>query len=98
MVVSKKFSKTSYAAPRRENGRLASWWSVDLIDHTLICNYYTIRHDGSYDFMRDWTFQVSSKLAPNNTVQWQTEKPHWPVVSFVACHGLSHPLSLPVLV
>ena len=58
MVVSKKFSKTNYATPRKENGRLAAWWLVDLIEHTLVCNYYTIRHDGSYDFMQNWTFQV----------------------------------------
>nr|GMD40338.1 BTB/POZ domain-containing protein At2g30600 [Ipomoea batatas] len=31
---------------------------IDLgYDHQLMCNYYTIRQDGSRAFMRSWNFQ-----------------------------------------
>lgn len=38
----------------------SSWWQLDLgRQHRLLCNYYTIRHDGSQDgFVRNWVLQV----------------------------------------
>ena len=36
-----------------------SWWVLDLgPGHQLICNHYTLRHDGSHDFLRSWVLQV----------------------------------------
>ena len=36
-----------------------SWWVLDLgPEHQLICNHYTLRHDGSHDFLRSWVLQV----------------------------------------
>jgi hypothetical protein len=34
---------------------------VDLGDcHRLLCNYYTLRQDGSSDFPRHWVLQVGA--------------------------------------
>jgi hypothetical protein len=43
----------------------STWWQLDLgPQHRLLCNYYTIRHDGSQDgFVRSWVLQVGSLLA-----------------------------------
>ena len=36
-----------------------SWWVLDLgAEHHLICNFYSLRHDGSTDFLRNWVLQV----------------------------------------
>jgi hypothetical protein len=42
----------------------STWWQLDLgPQHRLLCNYYTIRHDGSQDgFVRSWVLQVSRNL------------------------------------
>jgi hypothetical protein len=62
-LLSGAFLRTNFAGPRRdataENG-LASWWSLDLgPGHLLECNYYTLRADGSPDFLRNWALQGS---------------------------------------
>ncbi len=62
-LLSGAFLRTNFAGPRRdsaaENG-LASWWSLDLgSGHLLECNYYTLRADGSPDFLRNWALQGS---------------------------------------
>lgn len=50
---------TSFAGPRMEDGRNSTWWMVDLgPGHQLMCNYYTVRQDGSRAFMRNWSFEV----------------------------------------
>jgi hypothetical protein len=40
----------------------STWWQLDLgPQHRLLCNYYTIRHDGSHDgFVRSWVLQVGT--------------------------------------
>ncbi|XP_070028530.1 BTB/POZ domain-containing protein At2g30600 isoform X1 [Nicotiana sylvestris] len=60
VLVSRNFQGTSLAGPQMEDGRNASWWMVDVgQDHQLMCNYYTLRQDGSGAFMRRWNFQGS---------------------------------------
>ncbi|KAI4336702.1 hypothetical protein L6164_015194 [Bauhinia variegata] len=60
VLVSRTYQGTSYAGPRMENGHKRAWWMVDLgQDHQLMCNYYTVRQDGSRAFMRCWNFQAS---------------------------------------
>ena len=40
--------------------KFVAWWEVDLgLDHQLECNYYTLRADGSGDFLRNWCLQGS---------------------------------------
>ncbi|KAJ0260008.1 BACK domain-containing protein [Hirschfeldia incana] len=59
-LASKTYVGTSFAGPRIEDGRISSWWMVDLgEDHQLMCNYYTFRQDGSRAYARSWKFQGS---------------------------------------
>lgn len=61
VLASRTYQGTSFAGPRIEDGRNCSWWMIDLgLDHQLMCNYYTLRQDGSKAFMRYWNFQGSS--------------------------------------
>jgi len=51
-LVSKNYQGTCFAGPRDEDGKKCSWWMVDIgQDHQLMCNYYTVRQDGSTAFM-----------------------------------------------
>ncbi|XP_073011736.1 BTB/POZ domain-containing protein At2g30600 isoform X1 [Typha latifolia] len=60
VLVSRAYQGTSFAGPRFQDGHNCSWWMVDIgQDHQLICNYYTLRQDGSTTFMRSWAFQGS---------------------------------------
>eukprot|EP00887_Chlorella_sp_A99_P006709 scaffold3.g6709.t1 len=60
-LVSGAFLRTNFAGPRLEGGQPSSWWLLDLGgDHSLIANYYTLRHDGSSDFLRSWILQGSN--------------------------------------
>ncbi|KAI4317032.1 hypothetical protein L6164_024944 [Bauhinia variegata] len=60
VLVSRTYQGTSFAGPRMENGHECAWWMVDLgQDHQLMCNYYTLRQDGSTAFVRCWNFQAS---------------------------------------
>ncbi|GAX79048.1 hypothetical protein CEUSTIGMA_g6488.t1 [Chlamydomonas eustigma] len=57
-----KFVCTNFAGPRYINGQAVTWWNVDLGPcHKLILNYYTLRHDASPDFPRNWVIQGSSE-------------------------------------
>ncbi|CAD6338097.1 unnamed protein product [Miscanthus lutarioriparius] len=59
-LVSKNYQGTCFAGPCIENGKKLSWWMVDIgQDHQLMCNYYTVRQDGSTTFMRSWALQGS---------------------------------------
>ncbi|KAL6606420.1 hypothetical protein ACP70R_042073 [Stipagrostis hirtigluma subsp. patula] len=59
-LVSKNFQGTCFAGPCIEDGKKCSWWMVDIgQDHQLMCNYYTVRQDGSTAFMRSWVLQGS---------------------------------------
>ncbi|GAA0177007.1 hypothetical protein LIER_29643 [Lithospermum erythrorhizon] len=60
VLVSRTYQGTSFAGPRIEDGLNSAWWMVDVgHDHQLMCNYYTIRQDGSRTFLRSWNFQGS---------------------------------------
>ncbi|KAL3514862.1 hypothetical protein ACH5RR_027579 [Cinchona calisaya] len=60
VLASRNYQGTSFAGPRMEDGRNTSWWMIDIgSDHQLMCNYYTLRQDGSRAFMRSWDFQGS---------------------------------------
>ncbi|XP_062227782.1 BTB/POZ domain-containing protein At2g30600 isoform X2 [Phragmites australis] len=59
-LVSKNYQGTCFAGPCIEEGKKRSWWMVDIgQDHQLMCNYYTVRQDGSTTFMRSWVLQGS---------------------------------------
>ncbi|OWM70581.1 BTB/POZ domain-containing protein At2g30600 [Punica granatum] len=59
-LASRTYQGTSFAGPRIENGRNSTWWMVDLgQDHQLMCNYYTLRQDGSKAYIRSWKLQGS---------------------------------------
>ncbi|CAH1446256.1 unnamed protein product [Lactuca virosa] len=59
VLASRTYQGTSFAGPRIEDGKNCSWWMIDLgLDHQLMCNYYTLRQDGSKAFVRYWNFQV----------------------------------------
>ncbi|XP_024518354.1 BTB/POZ domain-containing protein At2g30600 [Selaginella moellendorffii] len=60
VLASRNYQATSFAGPCIERGETVSWWRVDLgPDHKLMCNYYSVRQDGSTNFARNWTFQGS---------------------------------------
>ncbi|GLT46059.1 hypothetical protein SLA2020_198470 [Shorea laevis] len=60
VLVSRTYQGMSFAGPRIENGHASAWWMVDLgQDHQLMCNYYTLRQDGSRAYIRFWKFQGS---------------------------------------
>ncbi len=49
----------SPAAPAAPPLVRRSWWLLDLgPQHQLICNYYSLRHDASTDFLRSWVLQA----------------------------------------
>ena len=58
-LVSGNFLRMNFAGPRTVEGRPQTWWQLDLGPGCkLTCNYYTLRHDGSQDFLRNWKLQV----------------------------------------
>ncbi|XP_031102612.1 BTB/POZ domain-containing protein At2g30600 isoform X1 [Ipomoea triloba] len=72
VLVSRNFQGTCFAGPQVEDGNISSWWMIDLgYDHQLMCNYYTIRQDGSRAFMRSWNFQGST-----DGVNWTNLRVH----------------------
>ncbi|XP_019413232.1 PREDICTED: BTB/POZ domain-containing protein At2g30600 isoform X1 [Lupinus angustifolius] len=89
VLASRTYQGTCFAGPRLENGNISSWWMVDLgQDHQLMCNYYTLRQDGSKAFPRCWNFQGSleGKSWTNLRVhenEWTVCKPaqfaSWPI-------------------
>lgn len=65
-LVSGAFARTNCAGPRMEGGQLSSWWLLDLgEEHSLIVNHYSLRADGSTDFLRSWILQVGAALPPS---------------------------------
>lgn len=61
-LVGRTFARHNFAGPRRDpmHGGLCAWWAVDLGQgHALECNYYTLRSDGSSNFLRNWALQGS---------------------------------------
>ena len=71
-VVSGLFLRNNFAGPRYEDGQLQSWWLVDLgPGHRLIINYYTLRHDGSQDFLRNWVLEVGCAQVHSASLFWR---------------------------
>lgn len=71
-LVSRTYQGTSFTGPRVEDGKNCTWWMVDIgEDHQLVCNYYTLRQDGSNAFIRSWALQAS--LDGNN---WSNLRVH----------------------
>ncbi|XP_052202275.1 BTB/POZ domain-containing protein At2g30600 [Diospyros lotus] len=61
VLVSRAYQGTSFAGPRIEDGKNSAWWMIDLgEDHQLMCNYYTVRQDGSRTYIRHWNLQGSA--------------------------------------
>ncbi|KAH9693811.1 BTB/POZ domain-containing protein [Citrus sinensis] len=59
-LASRTYQGLSFAGPRMEDGHNCTWWMVDIgQDHQLMCNYYTLRMDGSRAYIRYWNFQGS---------------------------------------
>lgn len=83
-LVGRSFLRLNQAGP----GRGGTWWLVDLgPDHRLICNYYTLRQDASFDFPRDWYLQV-----PNlNPFKSYSQDMMFPDVSMLGQHGFESP-------
>ncbi|XWS24596.1 hypothetical protein CRYUN_Cryun28dG0116700 [Craigia yunnanensis] len=60
VLVSRTYQGTCFAGPRMEDRHICAWWMVDIgQDHQLMCNYYTLRQDGSRAYIRCWKFQGS---------------------------------------
>lgn len=89
-VVGRTFMRTNFAGPRRDpNGELVAWWQIDLgSDASLICNYYTLRQDGSTEFLRTWALQGSEdgatwvdlrKHINDTTLKLPGQYASWPV-------------------
>ncbi|CAL1383682.1 unnamed protein product [Linum trigynum] len=59
-LASRTYQGMCFTGPRIEDGRVRSWWMVDIgQDHQLMCNHYTLRLDGSRAYIRSWKFQGS---------------------------------------
>lgn len=57
--MSRNFQRLNFAGPSTVSGQAQTWWQVDLGEqHSLTCNYYTLRQDGSQDCVRNWIMQV----------------------------------------
>ncbi|GLI59392.1 hypothetical protein VaNZ11_001258, partial [Volvox africanus] len=90
VVVGRQFVRTNFAGPRYVNGAAISWWQVDLGEqHQLAITYYTLRHDGSQDFVRSWVLQGSHDLAVwvdlkrhsnDTTIKVPGQYASWPVI------------------
>ncbi|XWS14376.1 hypothetical protein CRYUN_Cryun35bG0003800 [Craigia yunnanensis] len=63
VLVSRTYQGMCFAGPRMEDRHICAWWMVDIgQDHQLMCNYYTLRQDGSRAYIRGWQFQVKKML------------------------------------
>lgn len=65
-LVDSRLARSNLASPcAMADGTRASWWCLDLgPHHRLACNYYTLRHDASNAFLRNWDLQVRPALHP----------------------------------
>ncbi|KAA6424504.1 MAG: hypothetical protein FRX49_05716, partial [Trebouxia sp. A1-2] len=93
-VVSGNFQRINFAGPCTVEGQAQTWWQVDLGEqHCLTCNYYTLRQDGSQDFVRNWVMQGSNdgkawvtlrSHVNENTVKLPGQYASWPVTGHAA--------------
>jgi len=92
--------QTSYFDPQFDmrTGRKESWWQVDIgRRRRLQCNHYTLRHDSSSDFVRNWELRgsvdgkewhVLRKHENDKTVSKPFQLASWPVNPNPNCrHG-----------
>ena len=87
-LVGRSFSSLNFAGPRRSvDGGVESWWTVDL-KHGLRCTRYAVRHDGSSDYLRSWSFQGSvdgtswvalDEHTDDATIRMPAQWASWPV-------------------
>lgn len=89
-LVGRNFSRLNFAGPRRSsNGGIESWWEIDLGEaRSLRCTRYSLRHDASADYLRDWQFQGSADAnawetlathANDPTVRMPGQYASWPI-------------------
>ena len=76
-VVSRNFQRLNFAGPSTVSGQAQTWWQVNLGEqHSLTCNYYTLRQDGSQDCVRNWIMQVcclSRVLSPEVPYRFEAQ-------------------------
>lgn len=78
-----------HSGPSYSDGRFVTWWQLDLgPSHRLVCNYYTLRQDGSEDYARNWVLQGSadalewrdlSRHVSDTTIRWPGQYASWAV-------------------
>ena len=67
------------AGCRYLHGRPESWWLLDLgTQYSLSPAHYTLRHDGSQNYVRSWALQVRARLI---ILQGVCQDPFWSVTS-----------------
>lgn len=77
VLCGRSFQRHNFAGPRKERfddgtERLISWWSLDLgSGRALECTYYSLRTDGSQNFLRHWALQGS-----NDEREWDDLRLH----------------------
>ncbi|CAL8466648.1 g6184 [Coccomyxa elongata] len=90
-VVSGNFLRNNAASQQRDGG---TWWRMDLgAQHRLMCNYYTMRHDASPDYPRNWALQASNdgtvwvdlrQHVDDCTINMAGQYASWPVTGHAA--------------
>ena len=100
-LVSQQYRRTSFAGPKRElNGEFQTYWQADIgSNHRLVCNYYTIRTDGSGVAPRSFvlegstgghTWEVLKRHVDDRTVTKPGQFYSWPVPATGAGGGFQH--------
>ena len=74
-LTSRNFVRVNKACPNRDG---IIWWQADLgAQHSLACNYYTLRADASGNCLHDWELQVCTIIEPAPSVRRiQSKKLH----------------------
>jgi len=68
VLVGRTFVTTNYTKGR------PAWWSMDLINYRLICNYYSMQADGSDSTLTEWIFQGSTDGVTWNDLRVHTKE------------------------
>ena len=74
-IIGSKYVRCCFASASVEN---ATWWSLDLRQHRLACNYYSIRHDDSDNFVRSWNLEGSE-----DGIEWTILRRHEQVCQYM---------------
>lgn len=89
------FLRNNFAGPKViHGGQKTSWWILDFGDsQRLAVNYYTLRTDGSQDFLRSWVLQGSMdgqlwvdlrRHLSDTTFRMPGQWASWPIVGHAA--------------